>query len=110
MPQRIPTHRPPRLRTAQRRDDSVRPNAAARGYCDKAHRLWRQAVLTRDAFACVDCGRIDQSNHADHVVPIAQGGERYGLANGQTLCAACHARKTLRERHGEGGSDRWAAR
>lgn len=54
-------------------------------------------MLTRDAFACVDCGRIDQANHADHVVPIANGGERYDLANGQTLCSACHARKTLRE-------------
>ena len=97
MPSRIPSFRPPRLRTAQRRDDSGRPNAAARGYCDKAHRKWRQAVLTRDAFACVDCGRIDQANHADHVVPIANGGERYDLANGQTLCPACHARKTLRE-------------
>jgi 5-methylcytosine-specific restriction endonuclease McrA len=30
-------------------------------------------------------------------VPIAHGGDRYGLANGQTLCPACHARKTLRE-------------
>ena len=58
-------------------------------------------MLTRDAFACVDCGRIDQTNHADHVVPIAQDGERYSMANGQTLCAACHARKTLRETRGE---------
>jgi len=54
-------------------------------------------VLTRDAFACVSCGRIDQANHADHVVAISQGGERYDVGNGQTLCPACHARKTLRE-------------
>ena len=96
MPTRIPTHRPlPKSR--RKRDESLRPNAAARGYCDKAHRQWRQAVLTRDAWACVECGRIDSANHADHIVPIAQGGERYGLANGQTLCAGCHARKTLAE-------------
>jgi len=31
---------------------------------------------------------------ADHIVPIRQGGERYDLANGQTLCIACHGRKT----------------
>ena len=99
MPQRIPTHTPPRLRTAQRRDDTARPNAAARGYCDKAHRAWRQAVLTRDAFACVDCGRIDQANHADHIVPIAQGGERYDVGNGACRCRSCHARKTVREQH-----------
>jgi 5-methylcytosine-specific restriction endonuclease McrA len=97
MPQRIPPHRPLRLRTSRKRDDSARPNAAARGYCDKRHRAWRQAVLTRDAFACVDCGRIDQANHADHVVAISQGGERYDVGNGQTLCVRCHARKTRRE-------------
>jgi 5-methylcytosine-specific restriction endonuclease McrA len=54
-------------------------------------------VLVRDAFACVDCGRIDQANHADHIVPIAQGGERYDVGNGQTLCPRCHGRKTLEE-------------
>ena len=101
MPQRLPTHRPPRLRTSRpKRDDTARPNAAARGYCDKAHRRWRQAVLTRDAWTCRDCGRVCsgyREAHADHIVAIAAGGERYSLANGQTLCAACHARKTLSE-------------
>ena len=98
MPTRIPTHRPLRLRTSRaKRDDTARPNAAARGYCDKAHRKWRQAVLIRDAWACVDCGRVDAANHADHIVPIARGGERYDLANGACRCAGCHARKTLRE-------------
>jgi 5-methylcytosine-specific restriction protein A len=96
MPHRIPTHRPlPKSR--RKRDESLRPNAAARGYCDKAHRKWRQAVLTRDAWACADCGRIDPANHADHIVPIAQGGARYDVANGQTLCIRCHGRKTLAE-------------
>jgi 5-methylcytosine-specific restriction endonuclease McrA len=102
MPQRIPSFRPLRLRTLARRDESVRPNAAARGYCSRSHRAWRQAVLTRDAFACVDCGRIDQANHADHVVPISQGGERYDVANGACRCAACHARKTVREQRHRG--------
>jgi 5-methylcytosine-specific restriction endonuclease McrA len=98
MPTRIPSHRPLRDRTSRpKRDDTGRPNAAARGYCDKKHRAWRQAVLTRDAFACVDCGRIDQANHADHIVPIAQGGARYDVANGACRCRACHGRKTLRE-------------
>ena len=101
MPQRIPTHRPPRLRTSRpKRDDTARPNAAARGYCDKAHRAWRQAVLTRDAWTCKDCGRVCsgyKEAHADHIVPIAFGGERYDLANGQTLCHACHGRKTLKD-------------
>ena len=99
MPQRIPSHRPLRVRQ-RRRDDTGRPNAAARGYCDKAHRRWRQAVLTRDAWTCRQCGRVCSGNkeaHADHIVPIAQGGERYDLANGQTLCASCHGSKSASE-------------
>ena len=101
MPQRLPTHRPPRLRTSRpKRDDTARPNAAARGYCDKAHRRWRQAVLTRDAWTCRDCGRVCsgyREAHADHIVAIAAGGERYDVANGACRCAGCHARKTLSE-------------
>ncbi len=101
MPNRIPAHQPLRLRASRpRRDDSTRPNAAARGYCDKAHRAWRQAVLTRDAWTCRDCGRVcsdKREAQADHVVPIRQGGARYDLANGQTLCIVCHSSKTAKE-------------
>jgi 5-methylcytosine-specific restriction endonuclease McrA len=102
VPTRIPTHRPLRLRTSRiKRDDSARPNAAARGYCSKAHRAWRQAVLTRDAWTCQRCGRVADGHreaHADHVVPISKGGARYDLDNGQTLCHGCHSMKTGRER------------
>ena len=100
MPTRMPSHRPPRLRTrGPRRDESARPNAAARGYCDKAHKAWRQAVLTRCDWQCVDCGRVayGREMHADHVVPISQGGERYDVANGAARCVSCHSRKTARE-------------
>lgn len=100
MPQRIPSHKPPRIRAARRRDDSVRPSAAARGYCDRAHRAWRQAVLTRDAWQCRACGRVCSDRreaHADHIVPVAQGGERYSIDNGQCLCVRCHGRKTRGE-------------
>ena len=100
MPTRIPIHRPLRLVSRRKRDDTARPSAAARGYCDKAHRAWRQAVLTRDAWTCRDCGRVCSDRkeaQADHVRPISKGGERYDLANGQTLCIVCHGRKTARE-------------
>jgi 5-methylcytosine-specific restriction endonuclease McrA len=40
--------------------------------------------------------------HADHVVPIAAGGERYDLANGQTLCVKCHGAKTAAENRQKG--------
>jgi len=35
--------------------------------------------------------------HADHITPIALGGERYDVANGQTLCSSCHGKKTRAE-------------
>lgn len=104
MPQQIKMHRPARLRVHARRDETNRPNASARGYTDKRHRAWRQAVLTRDAWACVMCGRIDQANHADHVLPIASGGARYDIKNGQTLCLKCHSAKTARESRRQGGT------
>ena len=101
MPQRIATHKPLRLKPAPRlRDASARPNAAAQGYCDKRHRAWRQAVLIRDAWQCRDCGRIcanKREAQADHILPIAQGGERYAIDNGQCLCHSYHSRKTRRE-------------
>ena len=107
MPTRIPIHRPLRLVSRRKRDDTNRPNAAARGYCDKSHRAWRLAVLTRDAWTCCDCRRVcggPKEAQADHVVPIRKGGERYDLANGQTLCIACHGRKTHRESQGRAKS------
>lgn len=64
-------------------------------------------MLTRDAWTCRDCGRVcsdKREAQADHIVPIAQGGARYDLVNGQCLCIACHARKTLRERKPGGRS------
>jgi hypothetical protein len=102
MPARMPSHRPPRLHGTV--ISEARPNSSERGYCSIAHRKWRQAVLTRDAFACVVCGKIDQRNHADHIVPLMPGTDRcmdgrsrYDVAGGQCLCASCHTRKTARE-------------
>jgi 5-methylcytosine-specific restriction endonuclease McrA len=42
----------------------------------------------------VVCQRFAQ---ADHIVPVRQGGDRYEVANGQTLCLSCHGRKTRHE-------------
>ena len=70
MPYKIPLHVPARMR-ARPRDESARPNAHQRGYCDNAHKAWRLAVLTRDAWQCQDCGRVcadKREAHADHVV------------------------------------------
>ena len=111
MPLRIPSFRAPRLRIKRQEN---RPNAAQRGYCDNSHKQWRMAVLVRDAYQCQSCGKIcggKRDAHADHILPISEGGARYDLSNGQCLCAACHGRKTLREnrehpQQGQGTSTR----
>lgn len=78
------------------------------GYCSKAHKAWRQAVLNKCNWQCVDCGRVahGQQMHADHITPIRQGGDRYDVGNGEARCINCHSRKTRREQanHPEGGS------
>jgi 5-methylcytosine-specific restriction endonuclease McrA len=99
MPKKIPYLQPIRNREKKQpaRDDSNRPSAAERGYCSRAHREWRKAVLTADAWTCRACGKLcsgDREAHADHIVPVSiDESLRYDIKNGQCLCAACHARK-----------------
>jgi len=114
MPQRIQRFRSPRLRAAAPKE--LRPNAAARGYCDAKHQAWRQAVLLRDAYVCRACSRVCGSKgeaHADHVSPVVAGTDhcedgrsRYDVSVGQCLCASCHQRKTNAEMSGA----RWRAK
>ena len=65
-------------------------------YQSPEHKAWRRAVLERDRFACVKCGASGPSVRlfADHIKEIADGGAPLAPANGQTLCGACHNRKT----------------
>lgn len=101
MPHRPPSFRPLRLKSYKKDED--RPTAAQQGYCSKSHKSWRKAVLARDGWQCQSCGRICTASdpktraHADHIKPIAEGGDRYDLTNGQCLCASCHSIKTARE-------------
>jgi 5-methylcytosine-specific restriction endonuclease McrA len=100
MPQRVEMLRPARGKTQIRKIEN-RPNGYRRGYCDPKHRAWRQAVLLRDAYVCRHCSRIlyrKGEAHADHVIPVSQRPDlRYDTANGQTLCASCHQKKTNSE-------------
>jgi len=66
---------------------------------------WREvrAVLLRDQPLCVRCeaaGRLVAAKVVDHIVPIKEGGARFGRSNLQPLCVACHNRKTARETAG----------
>ena len=102
MPSRMPSHRPPRLRTrGPRRDDTARPNAAARGYCSREWYATRKRVLIRDAWQCQECSRVcsdKREAHVDHITPKAQGGTD-AMENLRTLCVRCHGRKTRQEQN-----------
>ena len=59
-------------------------------------RAWRQAVLDRCGWRCQIGGPrcAGTATEADHVVPVAEGGAEYDLANGQGACGPCHSEKT----------------
>jgi hypothetical protein len=51
---------------------------------------WRRAVLVRDNYACLECGRRDDLE-AHHIKPFATHPElRFEVDNGETLCYYCH--------------------
>lgn len=56
-----------------------------------AYRVWRDAVLCRDGYACQECGQTDGELHAHHISSWATHREiRFDVANGMTLCKLCH--------------------
>lgn len=67
----------------------------------KAWRVLRYIVLRRDEYECRACGKFgDQVDHIDN------DSHNNDLGNLQTLCIACHSRKTAAEQ--AGGS--WTAK
>ena len=88
MPQRAPTHRPPRLTLPEQR-----PTACQRGY-DRRWQAIRAAILA-DHPLCAECSAL--ATDVDHIVPRRQGGSDHE-SNLQALCHACHGRKTAKER------------
>lgn len=55
----------------------------------------RQAVLARDEYMCVYCGRRSGRLTLDHVVPVSRGGSSV-LENLVTACVACNSAKATR--------------
>lgn len=54
----------------------------------------RLAAKRRDGFRCVECGAAGRLE-VDHIRPVRTHPElAFDLANLQTLCPACHTRKT----------------
>jgi 5-methylcytosine-specific restriction enzyme A len=81
-------------------DQGRRSPEAHRFYRSKQWLAVRQAHLRHEPLcrACKAAGRIVPGYAVDHIVPIADGGARLDEANLQSLCAACHSRKSLGER------------
>lgn len=64
-----------------------------------AHKRWQREVLRRSGGVCQiqgpDCeGR---AVHADHIVPVAEGGAEFDVNNGQGACEPDHEAKTAEE-------------
>lgn len=91
---------PPRIRTAGPRIAAIDTAGGAfrAHYRTSDHVAWAKAVKARDNYHCVRCGAGGDGVrlYADHVVELADGGAKLDVANGQTLCAPCHAAKTQR--------------
>lgn len=58
----------------------------------------REEVFSRDWDQCNQCGEIGGKLECDHIVPIRHGGDAWSLDNLQTLCRACHERKSAKDR------------
>lgn len=54
----------------------------------------RNELFRRDGGFCRSCGLLAIEWHADHVIPVQNGGAACGLDNFQTLCVECHQEKT----------------
>lgn len=64
------------------------------------YKLWREAVLKRDNYTCVWCGKVGGWSkeekrqiklQTDHIKPFALFPElRFAIDNGRTLCEDCH--------------------
>mgnify|MGYP001068238996 FL=1 len=73
------------------------PEAAGRVALDDFTPEQKQAILERDQYRCVICGKGLADGvelHVDHIRPRYLGG-RSEIENGQTLCAQCNFRKKV---------------
>jgi 5-methylcytosine-specific restriction enzyme A len=82
----------------RQREDEHRGSAASRGY-DARWRRVRELHMASEPLCreCAKVGRTVAGELVDHIVPLSQGGSRLLGSNLQTLCRACHARKTAAE-------------
>jgi 5-methylcytosine-specific restriction protein A len=75
-------------------------------YSDNKWRKFRLNVIRRRGGECAACGGTPEGKelHLDHIIPLAQGGERWDTSNIQILCRQCHGAKTAGEVWGVGSN------
>lgn len=62
-----------------------------RGGRGAAQRRFRNAVLKRDDYTCVECGATNTKLYADHIKPWSEYPDlREDVTNGRTLCYDCN--------------------
>lgn len=69
-------------------------------YQSTAWRKLRAVKLAREPM-CEECarqGRVTPAQMVDHIIPINKGGAPLDVDNLQSLCNACHARKSAKDR------------
>lgn len=101
-----PEHDQQRRAERNQRIDAERGTAAQRGY----NARWRRIRLMqlRKHPLCIHClsaGRTTPATEVDHIRPLADGGT-HAFNNLQSLCHACHSRKTATQSLGWGGQGR----
>lgn len=79
----------------ERRQETRSVGRKLKIYGTRRWKATRRAVLSRDRYTCRSCKKF--GNEVDHIVPLAQNGAPYAMSNLQTLCKACHSRKTALE-------------
>lgn len=59
----------------------------------------RVKAFERDDHTCQDCGEKKEESEliADHITPVALGGDEWDLSNVQTLCKECDKKKTSKD-------------
>ena len=64
-----------------------------------AHQAWAVQVKRNAGGRCQIrlAGCEGYADHADHIVPVAEGGAEFDPANGQGACVFCHGVKTAEE-------------
>ena len=71
--------------------DAGKTSLAFRLRTSKRYAEWRLAVFERDNYTCQECGQRGGRLNADHIMRFADHpSARFDVANGRTLCVACH--------------------